>query len=306
MKKRLLLSLLCAALAFILCACGNGGDQKPQETLEPAWTVNPSLTGGASKTVEKVLSSSAAADALSLKVKNALGQVTALNVPGQIARSVAQAASEESALKAENGWYSFSRSTGGRYSFDKPYAAVMAEGRMDSYVISDEGELRETQETVFYDPLSYVMSGEGGGDFAYASYYMIREDGLCAETETVSRLNNDVSGWSHDVYLMENGKLWFADAQLIPQVNQGDETASPAWSWRICVGSVSAGEASVREFDLETAELSLPAEFPDLRGAGAQAVSALLSRPGPVTDLTVRDDRVTLADENGTRSAALR
>ena len=170
MKKRLLLSLLCAALALILCACGNGGDQKTQETLEPAWTVNPSLKGGASKTVEKVLSSSAAADALSLKVKTALGQVTALNVPGQIARSVAQAASEESALKAENGWYSFSRSTGGRYSFDKPYAAVMAEGRMDSYVISDEGELRETQEKVFYDPLAYVMSGEGGGDFAYASY----------------------------------------------------------------------------------------------------------------------------------------
>ena len=43
-----------------------------------------------------------------------------------------------------------------------------------------------------------------------------------------------------------------------------------------------------------------------MRGAGAQAVSALLSRPGPVTDLTVRDGRVTLADESGTRSAALR
>ena len=69
---------------------------------------------------------------------------------------------------------------------------------------------------------------------------------------------------------------------------------------------MSAGEASVREFDLETAELSLPAEFPDLRGAGASAVSALLGRPGPVTDLAVRDGRVTLTDESGTRSASLR
>ncbi len=306
MKKRLLLFLLCAVSLFLLCACGNGGDQKPQETLEPAWTVNPSMPDEASRTLQKVLSSSADADALSLKVKNALGQVTSLNVPGQITRAIAQAASEEKGLALENGWYSFSRSTGGRYSFDKPYAAVMAEGRMDSYVISDDGEPRETQETVFYDPLSYVMSGEGGGEFAYASYYMIRQDGLCAETETVSRLNEDVSGWSHDVYLVENGQLWFADAQLNPKVNEGDEAVSSSWSWRICVGSVSSREASVCEFDTETAELALPAEFPDLRNGGVSAVSALLNRPGAAAVLTVKDGKAALTDESGTRSAALR
>ena len=177
---------------------------------------------------------------------------------------------------------------------------------MDSYVISDEGELRETQETVFYDPFSYVMSGEGGGDFAYASYYRIRQDGLCAETETVSRLNESVSGWSRDAYLREGGTFWFADIQLNPKVNQGDGEDVSGWTWRICVGSVSAAEASVREYEVKTAELALPAEFPDLRNGGASAVSALLNRPGPVTELTVRNGKVTLTDESGSRSASLR
>ena len=305
MKKRLLLFLVCALSLALLSACSNGGDGKPQETLEPRWTVNPALPDESSRTIQKVLSVSAEADALNLKVKNALGQVTSLNVPGQIVRSVAQAASEEGVLTPEQGWISFSRSTGGRYSFDKPYAAVMAEGRMDSYVISDEGEPRETQETVFYDPLSYVMSGEGGGDFAFATYYRIREDGLCAETETVSRLNDAISGWSRDVYLREGGTLWFADVQLMPSVDQGDEAATE-WSWRICVGSVSANEASVREFEEKTTELALPSRFPDLVNGGASAVSALLNQPGAVADLSVKNGKATLTDESGTKTETLR
>ena len=135
---------------------------------------------------------------------------------------------------------------------------------------------------------------------------MIRQDGLCAETETVSRLNEDISGWSRDVYLVENGQLWFADAQLIPRVNEGDETAVSSWSWRICVGSVSAREASVREFNIETTELAFPDRFPDLRNSGTSAVSALLNQSGSVTDLTVKDGKATLTDEAGIRSASLR
>ena len=306
-EKICLLLAVCCLLPFLLCACAGGGKEQEHLTPEPAVTVRPGLKDAASRVLEQVLACSENAEALNFRVRSALGQVTALSVPGQITRSIVQAVTPEEPMALENGWYSFSRSTGGRYSFDKPWAAVMSEGRMDSYVISDEGEPRETQETVFYDPYTYVMSGEGGGDFAFASYYRIREDGRCAETETVSRLNDTVSGWARDVYLYENGVLWFADAQLNPRVDTGEEGEVARWSWRICVGYVSAREANVVEFDTEeTPDLSLPAQFPDLIGGGTASVSALMNRPKPVSGLSVKDGRVTLTGEGGNRSAQLK
>ena len=304
-KKEALLSLLCCLMLLMLTACSNGG-QPAGETAAPSMTVNPAVPDAVQQALKAVLASAQEADGLNLRVKNGLGQITSLSVPGQIARDITQAASEETSLSPENGWYSFSRSSSGRYSFQKPLAAVMMEEQADSYVISDDGEPRETQEAAFYDPLDYVMSGEGGGQFAFASYYLIREDGQCAETENVSRLNDAVSGYSRDTFLRENGTLYFADIQLIPRVDTGEDPAQSVWAWRLCVGTVRGAEAEVREYDLETAELAVPDIFPDLRGQGSAAVTQLMERPGPLVSLSVKNGTATLTDLSGTRSAQLR
>ena len=296
--KRLALCAAALALTILLSGCGNGQDSGPAP--DPTPTLNPALPDATTRLIKAVLDTSASAEALSRRARQALSQVTSLSIPGQITRQIADAFSGEDRPKETDGWYALSRSTGGRYSFDKPYAAVMAETEADLYVISDDGDPREVQDMILYDPLAFVMSGEGGGDFVFASYYMVRQDGQCAETETVSRLNESVSGWSRDAYLYEKGTLYFADVQLIPAVNTDGE-APAGYHWRLCAGTVSGNAADIREYELETEELALTGLFQDIRTQGAAAVTALLNRTDSAASLTVENGTLTIQNESGTR-----
>ncbi len=294
MKKKLrVLCLMLFALTFLLCACARDGGA-PKETAAPTPTLAPGLEKGTKDLVTQVLACSAQAESLSLQAKNALGQVTVLSVPGQITRAVADAASRQESLALQDGWYSFTESTGGLYYFDKPLAAVMGKESADTYVISEIGEPLETQDAAFREPFDYVMSGLGGGEFVYASYYLIRQDGKCAETETVSRLNDDISGWSKDAYLYDNGTLWFADIQLVPQVQSGEAAQVTGYQWRVCAGRAADRDVLVREFEVNTAELALPDLFPDIRSGGSAAVQRLMDRTDALSTLEFKNGSFTL------------
>ena len=288
--KRIALCVLLALFAFSLCACG--GDRPAAEpTEQPAAVQTPTDNPTASETALNLSGAVEAAcadyETLVQRTLEAIPQAYTASVPRQNAEAFRQAILDAPDLAEKDGLYTFSLSSGGDYVYDKPYASVTYGENVDTYVVSGDDEPKETVQNTYYDPLSYVLSGEGGGEFAYASYYIVSADGKSGEYETVSRLNERITGYSHYEFVRSDDAFYFADAQLSLSV---DQTEGP-YTWVICVGTFGKDDLDLFEFSLNTQTLSLPAVYPRVRqqGTASAASFAALYASDLVSRLIVRD-----------------
>ena len=274
MKKLCIVLCLCLIL---LCACSNQASQTPTPTPEPAATSAPiagesSLQGALNALQEAQKSQLEYLDG----VLSAREDAYAARIPLENQQSLIAAVGQAQDVVWSDGDYVFSFSSGGNFRYEKPYADITYGVNTDIYVVSDDGELEETNEVLFYDPLTYVLSGEGGGEFAYASRYLLASGGNSGSFETVSSLDSVITGWSHYEFSISDGTLAFADAQLSLSANQ---TAAP-YTWVICVGLVTKNSAEIMEFTAQTVDLSLPNAYPLIATLGTSGVNACISSHG--------------------------
>lgn len=288
MKKITLCALLLVVSVF-LCACAANVTPAPNPTLTPQATQTPADASSATSTLAgAVLASLDGLTPIMEKIAAALPDAYTAAIPAQNADAFVQAIKGQPTLTEKNGAYTFSLSSGGDFVYDKPYAAITYGENVDTYVVSEEGAPEETVDNAFYDPLSYVLAGEGGGQFTFATYYVIGADGKSGEYETVSRLDEQITGYSHYEYVRSGDVLYFADAQLSLAANQ---TEGP-YQWVLCVGALGKDTAEITEFSQQTTALSIPAAYPRVRAIGTADVSAL--------DRAYSADRIThLSVKNG-------
>ena len=172
--------------------------------------------------------------------------------------------------------------------------ALITGSATDVYTIEDDtGWVEEIVDNTRYDPFTWVMSGEGGGQFAYMSVYGLNDDASGGELETVSRLDNSISGWSYDAFLAENGRYRFVELQLSP--NEDGAIEAP-YQWVLCVGDIGRSDARIEEFLLTGDELRLPREGLGL-DLSADALSMEAARRGQrLSLLTLTDERLSYTE----------
>ncbi len=304
--KRIALCALLALSAFLLCACG-AGQPAAEPTNEPAAVQTPTDNPAASQTALRLSDAVKAAcadyEALAASVQTAVTDAYTASIPQQNADTFRQALLDKTDLTEKDGTFTFSLSSGGDYSYDKPYASITYGGNVDTYVVSGEDEPTQTVENIFYDPLTYVLSGQGGGEFANASYYIISSDGKSGEYEMVSRLNDRITGYSHYEFIRSGDAFYFADAQLSLDANQ---TQGP-YKWVLCIGTLGKNTMDVFEFSQTTSALSLPAVYPRVRREKTVSAAAFASLYAGdlVSHLTVEGEKAVLITPTESRQATL-
>ena len=264
-RGRLGLLLVCAAL--LLSGCG----QAPEKTNEPtavpvaAKTADPRLSGNFQELENKLLAGAANALRLEQLALTENSTITSVRVPDQVLNQFLDALADEAAWKHAAGRYTLSVTSGGDYVYEKPYSELITGSSTDVYTIEDaDGWVEEIVDNTRYDPFTWVMSGEGGGEFAYMTVYDLSEDAGDGTIETVSRLNGGVSGWSYDSFAVRDGVYRFLDLQLSP--DEEGQIKTP-YSWILCVGEIGRDEARIEEIGLQTQELALPADGLTLAGS---------------------------------------
>ena len=289
-KQRLIeLLLFCVFTVFFLSACSEKKDalKEPAATAIPVQTVNPEATGDVRHLEEKLLAG--AADALRLESR-ALSEnsgIASVRVPGQVLNQFLDALADEGEWVREAGKYTRTASSGGDYVYEKPYSELITGSSTDVYTIEDEeGWVEEIVDNTRYDPFTWVMSGEGGGEFVYMSVYELQDDASAGIIETVSRLNGNVSGWSYDEFRTEGNRYRFIDLQLSPDE---EGLIEAPYRWILCVGDIGADSARIEETSLVTQELMMPREGLTLTSS-ADSLTALAETMGNRKSLLILSD----------------
>ena len=154
--------------------------------------------------------------------------------------------------------------------YEKPYSELITGSSTDVYTIEDdEGWVEEVVDNTRFDPFTWVMSGEGGGEFVYMSVYELQEDAGSGQIETVSRLNGSISGWSHDEFRVADGRYRFIDLQLSPDEEGLIQTP---YRWILCIGDIGQDSARIEEIGLPTQALELPLSGLDLMRSGEELI----------------------------------
>ena len=295
-RPLLRLVLLCAAAAVLLCGCGKAPEKEaaPTATPIPAKTANPRLSEGFRRLEEQLLAGASAALQLENRVLSENSAVSSVRVPDQVVNQFLDALADEAAWKHEAGKYTLSVDSSGNYVYEKPYSELITGSSTDVYTIENEdGWVEEIVDNTRFDPFTWVMSGEGGGAFAYMTVYELQEDGNSGTVETVSRLNENISGWSYDAFDTHSGSYRFVDLQLSP--DEEGQIASP-YRWILCLGEIGANAARIEEIGLETAELSLPLNGLSLAEPAETLIRRAESLGRLETLLTLEDGKVTYTE----------
>lgn len=305
MRKKGWVVLMLAVLTCLLCACGAANDA-PAPTEAP--TSAPFLGTGDTANdrlalIQAVLATTKAYQPAKDHLLAALPDAVNAEVPFGNAERLAGIVTDNRLPEQKNGEYVYSLSSGGSFVYERPYADVTYGSNTDTYVVSDTGEPYEAVENVKYDPLSFVLSGEGGGNFAYASYYILSADGARGEQETVSRLDEAVTGYSHYEYALEGGALSFIDVQLSLS---NDQTEGP-YTWAVLLGVWRADGADILEFTLQTSSLALPEGLPKVYETRAADVAACAQSyaGSTLSRLTLSENRARLTTRDGTAEASI-
>ena len=288
------LLIMCVSAVFALSACGKAPETAVTATPVPERTVDPALNSETRALEERLIA--AAGDALSLETRalQENSDISSVRVPDQLLNQFLDALADENAWQHAQGRYTLTTSSGGDYVYEKPYSELITGSATDVYTIEDDtGWVEEIVDNTRYDPFTWVMSGEGGGQFAYMSVYGLNDDASGGELETVSRLDNSISGWSYDAFLAENGRYRFVELQLSP--NEDGAIEAP-YQWVLCVGDIGRSDARIEEFLLTGDELRLPREGLGL-DLSADALSMEAARRGQrLSLLTLTDERLSYTE----------
>ena len=250
------LLLILTAVALLLSGCGQEKSSGTAVTPLPVPTADPTVSSGTRTLEEALISRTSAALQLETRVLQENSAIASARVPDQILNQFLDALRDEKAWTQEQGRYTLTASSGGNFVYDKPYSELITGSSTDVYTIEDEtGWVEEIVDNTRYDPFTWVMSGEGGGAFAYMSVYSLEADASAGSVETVSRLNDAISGWSSDAFTAADGHYRFIDLQLSPDAEGAIEAP---YTWVLCIGDISADSAKIEEFTLMTEELRLP------------------------------------------------
>ena len=251
------LAALCLSAALLLSACAKAPEPPaPTASPQPAPTVNPSLPDDMQGLERTLLDGAQAALRLETAALQENSRITSVRVPDQTLNQFLDALTDSAAWQHTEGGYYLNTSSGGDFTYDKPYSELIEGSSTDVFTIEDEeGWVEEIVDNVRYDPFTWVMSGEGGGDFAYATAYWLADSAQEGRIETVSRLNGSISGWSYDVFKVEDRAYRFMDIQLSPDENGAIEAP---YRWALCVGWIGDTGARIEEYVLHTDTLERP------------------------------------------------
>lgn len=249
------LAALCAAVALLLSACAKAPEQAATPSPAPQQTVNPALPEGMQALEQALLAGAQPALKLETAVLGENAAIDSVRIPSQILTQFLDALSGGTWQHGDEG-YTYAATSGGDFTYDKPYSELIEGSATDVFTIEDdEGWVEEVVDNIRYDPFTWVMSGEGGGDFAYASAYRLADSGGEGRLETVSRLNGSISGWSYDLFRATDGQYRFLDLQLSPNE---DGTIEAPYRWVLCVGWMDRDNAWIEEYELNTDTMDLP------------------------------------------------
>ena len=249
---------MCALTVALAAGCAEKPADVPTATPIAQQTADPRVTGDAHVLQEKLLAGAAEALRFETRVLSEYSSASSARIPDQLVNQFLDALTDDKSWTHEQGHYTLTVSSGGDFVYEKPYSKLIYGSSTDVYTIEDdEGRIEEIVDNTLYDPFTWVMSGEGGGEFAYMSVYDLREDAGSGSIETVSRLNGAISGWAYDMFSAENGHYRFLDLQLSPDEEGVIETP---YQWILCVGDIGADSAYIEEISLTTDELKLPIE----------------------------------------------
>lgn len=285
------LAALCLAAALLLSACGKAPETpEPTASPLPVPTVDPTLSGEMQALEQALLEGARPALALENAALSENSRITSVRIPDQTLHQFLDVLSDGAAWQHTEDGYYLNTSSGGDFTYEKPYSELIEGSATDVFTIEDEtGLVEEIVDNVRYDPFTWVMSGEGGGDFVYATAYWLADSGQEGRVETVSRLNGSISGWSYDLFQVADGQYRFLDIQLSPDENGAIQ--SP-YRWAVCVGWIGANAARIEEYELRTDALERPlasfslSQDPDaLFAAAAQSASRR-------TQLTAEDGQI--------------
>lgn len=279
-KSRALLALMLLGALILLSGCGANNQTAPEKTQAVAVPTAASVSAAPnvldsklSQPVSQIRKDTEKPLLFCDKILSVMENAACARIPSESLGAFLTAAARAQSADYSDGNYLFAESESGMYSYDKPYADITAGADTSVFFLSEKGESVEKTEFTLCDPLTYVLSGFGGGDFDYASLYTLSASGQGGSSKTVSRLNNQITGWSHFEFFIKDGMLSFADAQLSLSANQ---TEGP-YDWVLCVGRVSDKDAAIMEFPVQTDDLVLPVSYPSVMTLGDAGVTACMN-----------------------------
>ena len=256
--KRIALLLLCALTVALAAGCAEKPANAPTATPAARQTADPRVSGDAHVLQEKLLAGASEALLFEVRALSEYSNASSARIPDQLVNQFLDALTDDKAWTHEQGHYTLTVTSGGDFVYEKPYSKLIHGSSTDVYTIeNDEGMVEEIVDNTLYDPFTWVMSGEGGGEFAYMTVYDLREDAGGGTVETVSRFNGAISGWAHDAFDTAGGRYRFVDLQLSPDE---EGVIEAPYQWILCIGDIGKDSVRIEEFSLKTDELKLPIE----------------------------------------------
>ncbi len=296
-KQRLIeLLLFCVFTVFFLtgCAAKKDAEKLPSATPVPVKTVDPHATGEVRQLEEKLLAGAANALSLETRALSENSGIASVRVPDQVLNQFLDALADEGEWSHEAGKYTRTVSSGGDFVYEKPYSELITGSSTDVYTIEDEeGWVEEIVDNTRYDPFTWVMSGEGGGEFVYMSVFELQDDASSGIIETVSRLNGNISGWSYDEFRTAGNRYRFIDLQLSPDT---EGLIEAPYQWILCIGDIGADSARIEEIGLVTQELEMPLEGLTLTVTGDELTARAERLGSRKSLLTLREGSISYAE----------
>ena len=297
-RRLIPLLLLCAAVSLLVSGCAGTPDTPAAPTATPVAlpTVDPSASGDIRQLEENLLAGAANALKLEIKALSENSDIASVRVPDQILNQFLDALQDEKQWKHEAGRYTLAAASGGDYVYEKPYSNLITGSSTDVYTIEDdEGRVEEIVDNTRFDPFTWVMSGEGGGEFAYMTVYSLVDNAGEGTIETVSQLNGQITGWSYDAFAVREGRYCFFDVQLSP--DEEGLIASP-YQWILCIGDIGAASARIEEIMVETGDLILPMEGLDLSLDPDTLMNRMEKRGTQRSLLTLSEGNINYSEHN--------
>ena len=278
--KRMLLLLMVCALALLMTGCAEKkAPEAPAETTAPS----PSPLPTPAFTAQGALADSVRALLSPYQVEidrvNAQSDFAAMytGIPAALLHTLAEDA-EAAGAQPEEGRYRFTRSA----SADRTYSASAMQVEAIEAAADWTPSPWSTSDPVMDNQLMGDYTASGGGIYERASAYDVAETLSDGTIEITSMLNGAVSGHEQFSFALENGSLYFVDANL----DQAVDLDGLIFTERYLVDA-----GVLRQDGLEVIEFTIP-DKGRIPTASAETWQKLRTEAQPVFTLSAQGDQV--------------